>query len=202
MSPKSVTIRQEILIAAAQMMRRGGYTDMSLRDLAQTVGMKAGSLYYHFDSKEALATEVMRMGVEIVSRAVDEALTAQGDLCPRARLITAMRTHLQTLHRASDFSSAHVQCYPFMPPNVRDEVTALRRNYDRVWSDLIADYLGPQANETQVRHHLHMILGAMNWSLQWFNAARDDLDAYVDSLAALLPAPGALGAQTGLMENA
>jgi AcrR family transcriptional regulator len=31
-------------------MRQSGFADMSLRDLAAQVGMKAGSLYYHFPS--------------------------------------------------------------------------------------------------------------------------------------------------------
>src|SRR5260221_3682457 len=55
--------RQQILDVAAKLFRARGYTETSLRDIGKQVGMKAGSLYYHFTSKEELAAEVLRIGV-------------------------------------------------------------------------------------------------------------------------------------------
>lgn len=184
---KAATARQEILAVAASKMRQNGYADMSLRDLATEVGMKAGSLYYHFPSKDALATEVMSLGVEVVQQAVREALDAQTDGTARDRLITAMRVHLETLLSASDFSSAHIRCYPFVPESVRAELTEVRKDYDRDWNDIIAAYLGDAADAARIRHLRHTLLGALNWSLEWFDADRDSVDSYIASLAELLP---------------
>src|SRR5947209_17027405 len=47
--------RRQILDQAARLLRTNGYASTSLRDIAAATGMKAGSLYYHFASKEALA---------------------------------------------------------------------------------------------------------------------------------------------------
>ncbi|MGA0837535.1 MAG: TetR family transcriptional regulator, partial [Ilumatobacteraceae bacterium] len=44
--------RDRILDEAAALFLRHGYEGASLRQLADTVGMKAGSLYYHFASKD------------------------------------------------------------------------------------------------------------------------------------------------------
>lgn len=184
---KAANARQEILAAAASKMRQKGYAEMSLRELATEVGMKAGSLYYHFPSKDALAAEVMRVGVEVVQQAVREALKPQGVTTPRARLITAMRVHLDTLLSESDFSSAHIRCYPFVPDAVRTELTELRKSYDRDWNDIIAAYLGDAADAARIRHLRHTLLGALNWSLEWFDPNRDSVDDYVESLAQLLP---------------
>lgn len=184
---KAASARQGILTAAARKMRRNGYADMALRDLATEVGMKAGSLYYHFPSKDALATEVMRLGVEKVQLAVREALEVQPTAPPRERLVAAMRVHLETLLSASDFSSAHIRCYPFVPDAVRDELTELRRSYDKDWTDLIGAYLGDPPDDTQTRHLRLALLGALNWSLEWFDPNRDSVDKYMASLERLLP---------------
>lgn len=188
---KAALARDQILARAAQMMRSLGYADMSLRELAADVGMKAGSLYYHFPSKDALATEVMRMGVEIVSDAVQEALSGASDMSPRDGVARAMAVHLDTLLSASDFSSAHIRCYPFVPAAVQEELKAVRKEYDRVWHALISGYLGPGASATEIRHLHFSIIGALNWSLEWYDPDHDDAAAYVAALAARLPEPGA-----------
>lgn len=51
--------RTEILAAASQLFAAKGYTGTSMRDIAAATGMLAGSLYYHFDSKEALAATMV-----------------------------------------------------------------------------------------------------------------------------------------------
>lgn len=65
---RSVSSRQHILDVAAKLFRATGYTKTSLRDIGERAGMKAGSLYYHFASKEELVAEVLRTGVKRVHR--------------------------------------------------------------------------------------------------------------------------------------
>ena len=60
---KSDSTRLRILHAAAKAFRQNGYAASSLRDIADSADMQAGSLYYHFDSKEVLAEAVMDEGV-------------------------------------------------------------------------------------------------------------------------------------------
>ncbi|MGF7122106.1 TetR/AcrR family transcriptional regulator [Rhodococcus sp. TAF43] len=52
--------RDEILTASSELFAAKGYTGTSMRDIAGATGMLAGSLYYHFDSKEALAATMVR----------------------------------------------------------------------------------------------------------------------------------------------
>ena len=51
---KSDITRQAILDSAARAFRLSGYSGARLSDIAAGAGMQAGSLYYHFDSREAL----------------------------------------------------------------------------------------------------------------------------------------------------
>ena len=72
---KSDRTRQRILDAAAVCFSESGYSGVTLRDIADRANMKAGSLYYHFHSKENLVEEVLCVGVfnafESTRRAVE-----------------------------------------------------------------------------------------------------------------------------------
>lgn len=66
---------EAILEAANQLLARHGFETMSMDELAATVGIAKGSLYKHFDSKEALAAAAMTR----LLRQVGAYLTAQAD---------------------------------------------------------------------------------------------------------------------------
>jgi AcrR family transcriptional regulator len=183
---RAETARAEILAAAAGMMRRVGYSDMSLRDLAAEVNMKAGSLYYHFASKDELATEVMRIGVEAIEAVVRKGLEAAADRSPAERLSIAIRIHLETLLEKSDFVSSHIRCYPFVPDVVREQLRDVRRSYDQVWVQLIRDFLGPGATNETVRYIRFVLTGALNGSVEWFNPNRDSISDYARTIEKLL----------------
>jgi AcrR family transcriptional regulator len=64
--------RDQILGTAAELFATKGYTKTSMRDVATAAGILAGSLYHHFDSKEAIAVEL----VENYYRDLDAAVQA------------------------------------------------------------------------------------------------------------------------------
>ena len=47
---KKETRKDEILIASAKLFKDKGYSAVTMRDLAQTLGIKAASLYNHINS--------------------------------------------------------------------------------------------------------------------------------------------------------
>lgn len=186
-SPRAEASRQEILAAAAGIMRRNGYAEMSLRGVAEKVNKKAGSLYYHFASKEDLATEVMCIGVEAVEADVRAALSELGEKASaEARLTAAIEVHLEALLKRSDFVSSHIRCYPFVPESVRADLREARRRYDRLWLELIGDFAGPAASADEVRYLRHILVGALNQSLEWFNPNRDSIDDFAKQLHRML----------------
>jgi TetR/AcrR family transcriptional regulator, cholesterol catabolism regulator len=168
-------LRPIILHAAASLFREHGYSAASLRDIAAKVGIKAGSIYYHFASKELIAIEVMKEGIRVVSVAVERALAAlPASAGPLDKLETAMRTHLSALLEESVFTSAHIRIYGFVPPEVRAEAQKVRETYDVRWRQLVAavadssllrDGVDPAAMRLA-------ILGALNWSLEWYRSGR------------------------------
>ncbi|MEV6018154.1 MULTISPECIES: TetR/AcrR family transcriptional regulator [unclassified Streptomyces] len=52
--------RRELLGTAAEVFAEQGYNATTVRRIADEAGMLAGSLYYHFDSKESMLEEILR----------------------------------------------------------------------------------------------------------------------------------------------
>ena len=46
--------RERILLEAARLFRHHGYAATTLREVADASGIKAGSIYYHFGSKDEI----------------------------------------------------------------------------------------------------------------------------------------------------
>ncbi|MDL4813993.1 TetR/AcrR family transcriptional regulator [Actinomadura opuntiae] len=51
--------RAELLATAAEVFASQGYAATTVRKVADAAGILGGSLYYHFDSKEAMADEIL-----------------------------------------------------------------------------------------------------------------------------------------------
>ncbi|MFI7007969.1 TetR/AcrR family transcriptional regulator [Streptomyces sp. NPDC050145] len=86
--PQSTTAaperRGELLQTAAEVFAEQGYNATTVRKIADHAGMLAGSLYYHFDSKESMLEEILRTFLDELWSGYDTVLDA--DLGPRETL--------------------------------------------------------------------------------------------------------------------
>ena len=115
---KSARTRRRILDAAAEVFSEQGYT-ARLSDIADRAEMKAGSLYYHFDSREDLVAEVLRLGID---GAWDQVAGAVGRLpsaaTPLERLETAIRAHTLSIVGRSAYATAQTRIVGSLPPDL------------------------------------------------------------------------------------
>lgn len=58
---RAVRTRRAVLEAAATVFAEHGYTAATIADILKTAGVTKGALYFHFDSKEALAKGVLEV---------------------------------------------------------------------------------------------------------------------------------------------
>lgn len=63
---RSTATRAKIIAAAIDVFGEKGFASTSLGDIVERAAMTKGALYYHFDSKEALATAIIDEGSAIV----------------------------------------------------------------------------------------------------------------------------------------
>lgn len=181
--------RRLVLDHAAKLFRAHGYAAVSLRDIAAACGIKAGSLYYHFASKEQIVAEVLNTGVDTV---FDEARRSVEALPPDAplalRLRAAIGAHLHSLLGLDDYTGANIRIFGHVPERVRAAAVAHRRRYEDWWRALLdrGAAEGAFAPGTDLRLVRLFLLGAMNWSLEWHRPGSQDVDDIAERLATMV----------------
>src|SRR5262245_21085379 len=75
--------REEIIDQATRLFAERGYEGTSMADLADRVGMRKASLFYHFASKDVLYAAVLERLVSAVAEVVQRAATAEGSFTER-----------------------------------------------------------------------------------------------------------------------
>ena len=171
-----------ILDEAARLFRQKGYRVTSMRDIAAASGMLAGSLYYHFASKEELLVAVYAEGVCRISVSVRAVLAR--DLEPWARLEAVCAAHLGALLEDSDYAQVVIRVRPDDAPDVADRLIALRDDYERLFAQALAKL--PVVPRTDRRSLRLMLLGALNWSQTWYRSGHDSPEVIARQFVRLL----------------
>lgn len=178
--------RRQILDAAAALLRQG-YDATTTREIAARVGIKAGSIYHHYPSKEAIVSAVVNEGVRVVHEAVTGALAALGSSAsPRERMQAAIKAHLLSSLEHSAYTSASIRAFAFLPAAVQEDCRVERRRYEEIWRGLVteaaaAGLLAPGVSQDAVRL---LLLGAVNWAGEWYRPERMSIDEIARDFAA------------------
>lgn len=77
--------REQILEAAGGLFTTQGFAATSTREIAEVVGMRQASLYYHFSGKEAILAELLEMTLRPTLDSLDDLAQLETD---EARLYT------------------------------------------------------------------------------------------------------------------
>lgn len=180
---KADTTRSEILMAAAELFAEKGYSECNLRELAERVGMKAGSFYYHFKSKEEILDELLVASIELVSEAVTQAIAKAGPGAPvRDRLIAAMRAHITAFLSREGQSTVLMRIWENIPPALKHRNREKRREYARIWVGLIDEGMREGLIRTDMdrRVVVPFVIGTMSRALEWYNPKFMTIDQVCD----------------------
>ena len=162
--------REAVVEAAAALFAARGFDGVSMRDIARRAGMLSGSLYYHFDSKEALFAEVHAAAVARVTARLDAALAESEGAPPWTRLEAALRAHLEGLLEGPDGVALMSPDFPGERADLARELAAQRDAYEARFRALI-EACGPRADVD--RRLLRLFLfGALNWTPVWWRPGR------------------------------
>ena len=176
--------RAEVVLGAASVFAERGYDQTSVPELAEALGLAAGSLYHYFPSKEhllrAICDQLMDPLLEQAEALLDEPREPADQLRALVRLwvehVVAHRDHMLVFQQ-----ERHVIERGAAWRGVR----ASRKAFERLAEDALA-----QANaggSTDPRLALSALLGMVNHTAQWYRprgrlGAAEIAEGYVDLL--------------------
>lgn len=160
---KQLKRRNEILDAAAAVFAEKGYHGATTKDIADRLGMRPGSLYYYFESKEAALCEVCRIGSQEIVENLAEVLDSElkGTELVRAAIDLHMHADRQT------YVTCFAQNRHFLPKDGRRETKATLRKYFGMWEEIFRRAIRDGAIDRKIvpSFAAHMVLVLLNGSL-------------------------------------
>ncbi|GHD40139.1 DNA-binding transcriptional regulator, AcrR family [Marinobacter persicus] len=171
----------DVLFNAARLFREKGFERTSLKEIAEACNMLPGSLYYRYNSKEALLVELMRRGVDLVTAEVESAYASSDDPVERLRL--CINAHLRALLLDSDAVYVLLFEWRALGPEAREEIIELRDQYESLWAGILETMIAQGVVRKNVDGRLLRLigLGALNWVATWFDPnGAQSLDAIGD----------------------
>lgn len=160
-------IRKDIVKAAAQVFSQHGYERATLEDVAEVVGIRKGSLYYHIRSKEDLLFVIHdHLADELIANTRTALATARS---PEERLRLAMRVAMRLIadYRAEVTVFLHER-HALTSDRWRD-VVAKRDAYQHIVEAILAEGIQQGAFRALPAGVITLgILGMINWGYQWF----------------------------------
>ena len=179
---KSAQTRRRILDAAAHVLSAKGYAGLRLNDVAAHAELQAPAIYYYYPSRDDLVEEVMWAGIADMREHVIAMLDGlPADVSALDRLLAAVEAHLRHELEISDYTTADVRNAGQVPPGIRKRQILEEQRYGEVWRRLVNDI----ARSGELRADLDLyiaqmlVLGALNWAVEWWDPRRGSLDVVV-----------------------
>jgi AcrR family transcriptional regulator len=94
--------REQILHAAAQLFVRKGFAATSTREIAEEVGIRQASLYYHFTGKDEILAELLERSVRPTVDRVEQIERLTASESPETALYALALVDVRTLAEAPD----------------------------------------------------------------------------------------------------
>ncbi|MBX3447078.1 MAG: TetR family transcriptional regulator [Parvibaculaceae bacterium] len=186
---KSDLTRTRILDAAARTFRQKGYAATTLNEIARAADMQAGSLYYHFGSKDELLEEVLDIGANKVNDAVRESQERlPPDASHRDRIRAAVDAHLTMLLKHCDYTSANISIFAQIPEEIQRRHLPKRDALAAQWRRILtrAQKAGALRDDVDLSMVRMLLLGALNWSVEWYKPGKTSIPAMADHICLML----------------
>ena len=83
--------RDRIFRTAAELFAERGYASVSMREIAEAVGVSKPMLYYYFESKQGILEALLDSGVDCMTEAMERIVSSEGSIEDKLREMVRVR---------------------------------------------------------------------------------------------------------------
>lgn len=167
---KADRTRARLIEVAKRLYQEHGSAHVTVRRIAAAARIEAGSIYYHFASRDEIMRAVLELGIEEARDEVMQAIAAAGShSLPLVRLRAALGAHLKFTLRAH-FSS-RLRSIRRLPKKLRDRHMQQEREYAAIFAGLLeeAHRKGQLRSGFDLSVVRMLMLGALTWVAEWYD---------------------------------
>lgn len=163
--------QQAIVTAAATLFARDGFGATSLDDIASTLGVTKGALYYHVKNKE----EILRLIYLTVLTVSEEPLRriVESSLPPVEKLLRAVEHQTAVAADRSPAMTVFYREHPHLTGPFAREILLRKKAYERYFERIIEEgqVAGVFQPEVDAKIVTFGLLGMCNWLSQWYRSS-------------------------------
>jgi AcrR family transcriptional regulator len=190
----------QILAVAAELFARKGVAATTVREIADEVGILSGSLYHHFDSKEAMVDEILSPYLKDLGDACQGVMARPAD--PRSKLRDLIAECLGVVEAHPHATEVYQSDVNYLSQFERfGYLTAAAAQIRRVWLEVLNEGVAQGAfrPDLDARIVYRLMRDAIWPSVRWFRPsseyplsrfAEDCTSLFLDGLGAPAPPDG------------
>ncbi|HEY4166291.1 MAG TPA: TetR/AcrR family transcriptional regulator [Reyranella sp.] len=167
---KAARTRARLIEVAKRLYQEHGSDHVTVRRIAAAAKIEAGSIYYHFSSRDEIMRAVLESGVGGARDEVMRAIAEAGEHSPPlVRLRAALLAHLKYTLR--EHFSSRLKSIRRLPKRLRERHMQQERDYAAIFTGLLREadkqgLLRPDFDLSVVRM---LMLGSLTWAAEWYD---------------------------------
>jgi len=160
--------RDDILDAAAQVIRKKGYHGASMSDIAEAVNLQKASLYHHVTSKQEILLELLDRALQLLSERISVIATQEASADVKLRQM--IKAYLQSLAENSDLSSVLLFEHRSLDKKLHARHVPHRDKFEGIWRDVINEGVRTGIFTcSDAGLVVRALMGVLNWTLTWYS---------------------------------
>ena len=158
---------QDIYREAARIISDQGFDATSMGDIAETVDLTKGGLYYYIKGKKALLYAIMNFSLDLLEEKVMGAARAEGD--PEKKIAVLLAGYLQLVLDEPDSMGILVSEEERLDPSYRPRIVERKRAFADFLRDSVADLVKARGVRSKLDPSVaaYSLLGMMHGVVDW-----------------------------------
>lgn len=159
--------KEEIVLTAAQLFKEKGYNAVSMRDLAQELGIKAASLYNHIHSKqEILGSIIMQVAQRFTVHMTE---ISPKSISAVQKVEEIIKMHIDLTIQQTDFLACMNNDWIHLGEENKEKYVEMRADYETKFREILQEGIAAkELEESNPEIMLFSILSTLRTFYLWY----------------------------------